>query len=174
MTPAIATKSKKAQRTINIVLIFLVVVILLAVLYKYVIKPMRDSANAETTGNTSDGSGNSPALPSAPKLQRLGNTAVLKRGTKSQEVQWVQYYYNLKVAEPMGKTKLVKDGIFGAKTETAVLAVTGLKSTNWNSFKAKLDGVPAATSSNPSSTEWNFTPQYTYGVGTTFGWETNP
>ncbi len=93
-----------------------------------------------------------PSAPSNPSsAPTCSNDTVLKRGSKCDRVEWVQYYYNKYVAIPLNKTKLDQDGAFGSKTESAVNAVLGKKTTTWSEWKKKLESLVPKTVSQEAS-----------------------
>lgn len=129
----------KGKFPVRIVIYILIVIIAIYLIKKYVIGTDPLTKEGEEKNADPQAPAGSPKPSSS--LKRVGNNTTLKRGTKAQEVQWVQYYYNSKIAVPAGKTKLVEDGIFGAKTEAVVKTVTGQNSTTWTNFKAKIDAA---------------------------------
>lgn len=129
----------KGKFPVRIVIYILIVIIAIYLIKKYVIGTDPLTKEGEEKNADPKAPPGSPKSPSS--LKRVGNNTTLKKGTKAQEVQWVQYYYNSKIAEPAGKTKLVEDGIFGSKTESVVKTVTGQSSTTWTNFKAKIDSA---------------------------------
>lgn len=136
------TKQKKNQR---IAIIAIIVVLILVIAWKMRSK----SSKTETVpGTTTTYKSSSSTLP------KLGNDATLKKGTKSQEVAWVQAYYNEKVAIPLKKTKLVVDGIDGTKTTAAIKSVTGSTSTTWTIFKRTIDGTSSAPTASIYTNDW--------------------
>lgn len=161
-----ATEKQKKQQRIAIGII--VGVILLALLIKYGLRP-KDTTNAtSSSGSGSSGSGSSG-------LASLGSNTTLKRGSKGQEVQWVQYAYNKYRATPLGTTKLAQDGVFGPKTEAAVKSVTGSTSTTWTKFQGIVTGSTSiASNSNPSGYDNNSYGQYYYSGPEEYSWESNP
>jgi hypothetical protein len=162
--------SPKQKKQNNIIIGVLIGIIVLILLWKYVIKPAMDKSTVLVTDPST---GTKTSLPTTKTLPKLGNDATLKSGTKAQEVQWVQYYYNSKLAAPIGKPKLAEDGAFGPKTLAAVKSVTGGSSTTWTQFKAKVDSgtKPSAASSNSTT---SFLAQYYDTTPDPIPWGTAP
>lgn len=132
-------KQKKQQRIFFGVLIGIVIIAL-------IIHFRRKQANPTEIQSEIAQASNSVPTPAAPQysssgLRILGNTATLKKGTKSAEVRWVQWDFNNRIAKPNGWTLLSEDGIFGAKTEYAVNSVMKKKTTSWAEWKTKVDGI---------------------------------
>lgn len=69
----------------------------------------------------------------------IDNNTILKRGSRNDRVQWVQYYFNKYVKDKKGMVRLDDDGIFGEKTEKAVKATLGKTTTTWTEFKNHVD-----------------------------------
>ncbi|MBI2258174.1 MAG: hypothetical protein HYU67_04655 [Flavobacteriia bacterium] len=122
----------------------ILVVLLLLVLYFWY-KNKNKTSESFDTSTTSNNQSNS--LPS------IGSNTTLKRGAKAKEVQQLQSYYNTKIANPTGVTRLTEDGIFGPKTESVVQSVMGRKSTTLNEFISTLNTANQITT---NTTQDNF------------------
>lgn len=140
-------KQKKQQRIFFIVL---AVIVLIALIMHFKKKKADDQEieseiKASSSGSSSSTSSSSSTKPkvSSSGLPILGNTALLKKGTKSAEVRWVQWDFNQRIAKPNGYTLLSEDGIFGSKTEYAVNSVMKKKTTSWAEWKTKVDAIVA-------------------------------
>lgn len=138
------TKKTSKQKKNTRMILFAVIAVIVIVLIIRSRKP-----ESLKTSEKPSGSPVSKSLPS------LGPNATLKSGTKAQEVKYVQDYYNTQVASPLGKTKLVVDGIFGPKTQAAVKSITGTTSTTWNAFKQRVDGTSNNSTASIYTTDWN-------------------
>lgn len=135
---------KKDIPILQIIILLAVIVAAVYLVKTYVLKPKTETSNdTPPTSSTSTGSSavNTPPPPavSTSGLPIKGNDTVLKRGDKAVEVKYIQYEYNKNFAEPLNKEELEEDGIFGAKTEQAVLSIVNKKSTSYKEFKEKLD-----------------------------------
>ncbi len=60
--------------------------------------------------------------------------STLKLGSQNDEVEMLQKTYNTEWAIVKGKATIAEDGIFGVKTEAAVLEITGSKQTTLENF----------------------------------------
>lgn len=139
-----AKKTTKKQKQ-NMILILIIVVALVVIVWLF--RQSKTENETSSTGSSSGGSSSSSSLP------KLGSDATLKKGTKSQEVKYIQNYYNQKIAVPSGKTKLAVDGIFGSKTEAVVKTIVWKNWTTWNEFKGAVDAAnnPALANNNVSA-----------------------
>lgn len=99
--------------------------------YKSTQEPGNLDNSSPSTGTVTEGG--------ISKSVTMDNNTVLKRGSKGDRVDWVQYYFNKYVAEKKKMTPLARDGIFGAKTEAAVKATLGKTSTTWTEYKAHVE-----------------------------------
>lgn len=134
-------KQKKQQRIFFGVLIGIVIIAL-------IIHFRRKQANPTEIENEIAQASTIVPTAAAPQysssgLRILGNTATLKKGTKSAEVRWIQNDFNQRIAKPNGYTLLSEDGIFGAKTEYAINSVLKKKTTSWAEWKTKVDAIVA-------------------------------
>ena len=142
-------KQKKQQRIFFIVL---AVIVLIALIMHFKKKKADDQEiESEIKASSSGSSSSTSSSSSAPKeysssgLVKLGNTATLKKGTKSAEVRWLQWHYNQKIAKTKGLTYLSEDGIFGSKTEAAVKSILGKTTTSWAEWYNKLNNMYSAS-----------------------------
>lgn len=138
-----STPAKKKQQRIFIGIVIAIVIIILIIRFK---KKTADSTEIQAEiSNASTGTTPTAEAPkySSSGLRILGNTATLKKGTKSAEVRWVQNDFNQRIAKPNKYTLLSEDGIFGAKTEYAVNSVIKKKQTSWAEWKTKVDAIVA-------------------------------
>lgn len=135
-----ATKSKPMQKQTKVVLI---VILVLALLWFYF---RRDKNETTATSNLSDSSGGGgTGTGTNSGLKDLGHDTILKKGSKGLQVKWLQELYNSKYAEPKGLTKLATDGIFGAKTESAVKGLSGKTSISWGAWRTFLNATPSSS-----------------------------
>ena len=136
----LTVKQKKQQRIVFGVLLGILILAL-------IIHFRKKKANTqEITGEISQLGNSTAPAPSKPQVSSsglpiLGNTALLKKGTKSAEVRWVQWDFNQRIAKPNGYTLLSEDGIFGSKTEYAINSVLKKKTTSWAEWKTKVDAI---------------------------------
>jgi hypothetical protein len=129
-------------------LIIIAIVVLIIVIFKKINK--KDDSKGQTIVQPPPVNPSSGGSTASSGLPKVGSNTILKRGTKAQEVEWLQHYYNVNVAPKFGREKLSKDGIFGPKTEEAVMFVLSEKTTTWNNFKSKVDTTINALSNMPS------------------------
>lgn len=153
------TKQEKQIRTVIIIVIAL---ILAYCLYKYGIKgdplPWKKAsqdalpemgAAATTSAATSTASNSTTST--------CTNQTLLKRGSRCDRVQWVQFLYNKYYAIPQGKTKLVEDGIFGANTEAAVKTIMGTITTTYADFYNRIQSkVSEAQTQAATASTWDY------------------
>lgn len=88
--------------------------------------------NTNSTNSSSGTSSNSTAI---------DKTVILKRGDNNNSVKELQRLINTKLNPPL--VKLVEDGVFGAKTEAALLQVYGANIASINQFNAKFPTLPS-------------------------------
>lgn len=131
-------KQKKQQRIFFGVLAAIVII----AIFLHFRKKKADNSEIQTeiaNANSTPSSTSTKPKVSSSGLPILGNTALLKKGTKSAEVRWVQWDFNQRIAKPNGYTLLSEDGIFGSKTEAAVNSVLKKKTTSWAEWKNFVD-----------------------------------
>jgi hypothetical protein len=155
--------AKKEIPVLQIIIFLAVIVGLVYVVKTYVLTPKeeekKDDSNKDSNASNSSNNNSNSNTPEPPKVSSSGlpikgNNTVLKRGDKAVEVKYIQYEYNKNFAEPLGKEELEEDGIFGEKTEQAVLSIVNKKTTSYKEFKEKLDEA-----NNPIGFE-NFLPSW--------------
>lgn len=83
-----------------------------------------------TNEETVPGTGSTPA-------KKYTRTTVLKKGDKGEMVKELQWMLNTHFL--VGFAPLVKDGVFGSKTEQALVTVTGQKQMSVENLKAQLN-----------------------------------
>lgn len=125
-------KMTKQMQQILVAVLVLVVVIYAVKKYRDKseqdeIKAGIDSSGVPTTTNTGS------SVPAWQKkynaLPTVGESAILKKGSKAKEVWQLQHLYNENIAKKEGKSKISVDGIFGSQSEAAVKYVTENKYT---------------------------------------------
>lgn len=131
-------KQKKQQRIFFGVLAAIVIIAIILHFRKKKADNSEIQAEIAKATSTPSSTSTQPKVSSS-GLPILGNTALLKRGTKSAEVRWVQWDFNQRIAKPNNYTLLSEDGIFGPKTETAVYSVLKKKTTSWAEWKNFVD-----------------------------------
>lgn len=129
----------------KVIVIALVAVVLIYLTRKFWIKPAPGAVTAASTG------GGAAPLPSS-GLKKVGSDTTLKRGMIAQEIEWLQYLYNIKVADVRGVPRLDQDGVFGAKTEAAVQEQSQNKTTTWNRWSKLLNSGNTSSGSAWSTT----------------------
>lgn len=136
---------KPSKKTINL----LIGVLILAIaIYWFTRKPGTDYSGSPSGSPSSSGSnGGSTAStpkPTASGYPKIGNNTTLKKGTKAEEVKWVQYLYNKYYARPRGLSTLSEDGVFGDKTQAAIYRSIGKNSTTYAEYYNFSKGLAGA------------------------------
>ncbi len=144
-----AAKSKPMSKQTKMIL-FVVVVFLVIYIYVKFFKPSDGSGADEYPLSTGGGTSTNST---STGLKDLGDSTILKNGSKGKQVQWLQYLYNERYATPKNLTKLKEDGIFGSKTEKAVKGLTGRTQISWTDWKTFMT-ASSSTSVLNSLTDW--------------------
>lgn len=135
----------KQEKQVQLVLLIILLAIIVWVVWKKVIQPRMNASqpvpSAMVSEPTSNSSSSGTGITTSNGLPKVGSYTTLKEGTTAQEVQWVQYYYNTKLARPKNLIVLEEDGKFGPKTKQIVQTIMNSPSTTWDAFKKKVDQV---------------------------------
>lgn len=134
---------KMTKQMQQILVALLILVVIIYAVKKYREKSEQDEIKAGTNTNGVPTQSTGSSIPSWQKkynaLPSVGDSTLLKKGSKNKEVWQLQYLYNENIAKKEGKSKISVDGIFGSQTESAVKYVTenkysGIKLIYWKSL----------------------------------------